>query len=286
MIVDGHVHVFAEWPHKPSVPDPAVRGSATELLRKMDEAGVAQALVIASNNPGNPENNTYVLSACRQNAGRLHPLLFVEPSNDAAFRVFDQALGARAAGLAIVPQSDADLLGVCATHLFARMAEHGLILNIATWPERGAQIAALAGQHPALHICWNEMGNARVLRRLTRDRYLRLIEPIADTTNVHLKVSGLPRIATDAWEYPFRRWRWLVEDLLIRLGADRLIWGSEFPGHGPAITYRQTLEFLRAGDWTTIAYALPRLLGGNAQRLLAGSQRQPTCKVESKHTFS
>ena len=46
MIIDGHCHIWENWPYQPPVPDESLRARAEQLLYEMDRAGVERAAVI------------------------------------------------------------------------------------------------------------------------------------------------------------------------------------------------------------------------------------------------
>lgn len=273
MLIDAHTHVFAEWPFEP-VPDPASRGSPERLRYELEAHGVSGAFVIASPNPRNPDNNATVLSAARRWPEVFHAFGHVDVASATRDTRLEALFGpdlSLLAGIAIVPLSSDDLLGATAERLIGEAAARRLILNIATWPTRGADIAELARRHSSLAILWNEMGNARVLREQSRETYLAAIAPVFETPNVHLKISGFPRLAAQPWSFPFAGQAWLVRELLERVGADRLLWGSEFPGYMSHVTYRQALETVRIHVHTHRAGEVANVLGGNALRLLAAA---------------
>ena len=72
-------------------------------------------------------------------------------------------------------------------------------------------------------------------------------------------------------EYPFPELRPTLESLYQRVGAERLIWGSDMPNVERNCTYRQSLHYVRllADGWLSGA-DLDRMLGLNVLRLLTG----------------
>jgi len=69
--------------------------------------------------------------------------------------------------------------------------------------------------------------------------------------------------------YPFGELRPALETLYRRVGAERLIWGSDMPNVERNVTYRQSLEYVPAlaAGWLSGA-DLDRILGLNVLRLL------------------
>jgi predicted TIM-barrel fold metal-dependent hydrolase len=72
-------------------------------------------------------------------------------------------------------------------------------------------------------------------------------------------------------EYPFPELRPALETLYQRVGAERLVWGSDMPNVERNCTYRQSLHYLRlaAEGWLSSA-DMDRILGGNVAELFVG----------------
>ena len=73
----------------------------------------------------------------------------------------------------------------------------------------------------------------------------------------------------DWFDYPYRQVWPTLEQMVERIGADRLLWGTDMPFQNRFCTYRQSrewiekeCEFLRAED-------LQKIMGGTAARILA-----------------
>lgn len=81
-------------------------------------------------------------------------------------------------------------------------------------------------------------------------------------------LAALPLLLKDE-EYPFPRTvefvRWTVE----HIGAERLLWGSDYPVVLSQATYRQFLDYLRRHCPFLTAEQQTAILGGNAERFLA-----------------
>ena len=91
-----------------------------------------------------------------------------------------------------------------------------------------------------------------------------LMEP-----NITLELL-FPLLYGAGWEYPYAEARPIVRELYERLGASKLLWGSDMPNVERSCTYRQSLtyltrycDFIPAGD-------LDRIVGANANELYFG----------------
>jgi predicted TIM-barrel fold metal-dependent hydrolase len=68
-------------------------------------------------------------------------------------------------------------------------------------------------------------------------------------------------------EYPYPELRPAIRELHRRVGAERLVWGSDMPNVERYCTYRQSLEYLRRCDDLIPAGDMDRILGGNLAAL-------------------
>lgn len=104
-------------------------------------------------------------------------------------------------------------------------------------------------------------GMKPVIRNGEFDAWAKAIVAIAETTSVHCKISGLANEAGAGWSAqtlaPY------VEHLLNVFGADRLMWGSDWPVLELAGTYENWLATAK----TLIPQAdAPAIFGGTAAR--------------------
>jgi predicted TIM-barrel fold metal-dependent hydrolase len=76
-----------------------------------------------------------------------------------------------------------------------------------------------------------------------------------------------PLLHGASWEYPYREAQAIVRDLHARLGAGKLLWGSDMPNVERSCTYRQSLDYLRRHCDFIPAADMDLIVGGNADRL-------------------
>jgi predicted TIM-barrel fold metal-dependent hydrolase len=69
------------------------------------------------------------------------------------------------------------------------------------------------------------------------------------------------------WDYPYREAHPLIRDLRDRLGAEKLLWGSDMPNVERFCTYRQTLDYVRRYCDFLNPHEMDLVLGLNAVRL-------------------
>lgn len=69
------------------------------------------------------------------------------------------------------------------------------------------------------------------------------------------------------WEYPYAQSQPIVRALYDRLGATKLLWGSDMPNVERNCTYRQSLDYLRKYNDYIPAADMELILGGNAEKI-------------------
>jgi predicted TIM-barrel fold metal-dependent hydrolase len=75
------------------------------------------------------------------------------------------------------------------------------------------------------------------------------------------------------WDYPYPEAQGLIEDMRNKLGADRLVWGSDMPNVERFCTYRQSIDYVRRHCGFLTASEKDLILGGTMDRLLGVSER-------------
>ena len=88
-----------------------------------------------------------------------------------------------------------------------------------------------------------------------------------DNPNLHLQWL-FPIALGAAWDYPMPQVRSTIEECVTRIGADRIMWGTDMPIVMRFWTYRQTLDHIR--EYTEFLSDDQRdaILGGTVSRLM------------------
>lgn len=87
------------------------------------------------------------------------------------------------------------------------------------------------------------------------------------TGNCHLEVCFPVRLG-DLFDFPYRELWPTVATLFKRIGADRLLWGTDMPFQNRFCTYRQSRRWLEHDCQFLDSAQLAALMGGTAQSLL------------------
>ncbi len=241
MIIDFHTHVD-EAPAFGWIDPP------DKVVALLDAAGIDAAVIMTYTDlPGlNPEALEYIVAAAGRFPGRLIPFVRLNPNYtadvpDLVRRAVD--LGVR--GVKLHPTTTlAHPAGAGTLSLLRRCAALGLpaLFHCGDDPYTTPQALGLAAAAvPDCAVVLGHMGG-----------YLHVEEAITvaeANPNVYLETSAMP--------YPE-----LIRTAVARVGAERVIFGSDGPGCNPA------LELAKVRDLGLPAAEQDRILGGNAARLL------------------
>lgn len=319
MIIDAHTHVFdrsvaGAAENFPKWPGNRWGGSAPDLLRQMDEAGIDRAFLI-SYTPVDvmahfpPEVRADRLAAFQHYLTReyflrtwqQHPDRFlwfadsIDPRVPGYVKRAAHDLDLGAAGLKLLPpfvDTAVDDPRWLPIFELLRQRRRPCIIDLSYWYLDQPWMA------PSLHGRFRDYdhyveGMGRVAERFPdlpiqlahygtpalRDRddpartihYERLRGPIELARahpNLFLDLSAYQHLIAPDEPFPYWSALRIVQILVESLGADRLIWGTDWPylGHQPypeLIRAVREASFLRPGEADLI-------LGGNALRLLGG----------------
>jgi predicted TIM-barrel fold metal-dependent hydrolase len=129
-----------------------------------------------------------------------------------------------------------------------------------------AQLDILLSRVPELRVALLHAGCADPL---TEDGQF-IAELCERHDGIYLSTAMPGEVWDDDIEYPFENLRRRIERLSETVGAQRLMWATDWPWFEDRFNYRQGIEcFRRHADFFDDA-ALDGFLGGNAERFLAG----------------
>src|ERR1019366_8869945 len=124
-------------------------------------------------------------------------------------------------------------------------------------------VQRIAEQEPTLRIAIGHLARPR-FDSTPAAEWLRGMETAARLPNVFCKVSGLLTGQRTAWTAaPLRSF---VEHVLSVFGANRLMFGSEWPACLPAATWKETLAAFTQSIGARSIEVREQLLGGTAAR--------------------
>jgi predicted TIM-barrel fold metal-dependent hydrolase len=237
--IDTHAHAFTldgGLAHgRRYTPDHAA--PLETYLAQLDGAGVAQGVLVQPSFLGT--DNSYLLNCLRARPERLRGIAVVDPSCDAAAMSAMRAANVVGLRLNLFGLDHAFVADADWQRLFGRAAEHDWQIEIHT---TGKHIPFL------LSALWPSGANIVIDHFGRPDPAAGLADPgikamlaKADSGRIWIKLSGPYRCEGHPDLY--------AREFLDAFGADRLMWGSDWPWtqHAQGKTFAKTLGWL--SDW-------------------------------------
>ena len=289
MIVDCHVHVWGEltgyWkPLRygrvlddgqvrqafPPALDP-VTCPPEVMLAYMDQVGVDRAWLVQHYLYG--DQNALFLDAIKRHHDRLVGFAYLGPLDQPeAPDDLERLVEAGLTGLKVeVPKTRVlrpsfRFDGEPEWRLWERLNEIGrpLVLDLIDCPASDvAALTEVVDAFPRIRFVVCHLGGAP--KGHWREQAL-----LATRPNVWTDLAYLPGLCGPDEEYPFPRAQELVRWAVEHVGADKILWGTDSPGALNYGTYRQLLDFVRKHCDFLTDEQRAAILGGNAERALAG----------------
>jgi len=271
MIVDAHQHFWnpARGDYGWLKPDNPIHRifAPTDLRPLMTEAGVETTILVQA--APTPEETDYMLGIARDTPWVLGVVGWIDLLvADAASQVRRRATDPLFLGVRPMLQDLADpgwILQPALRPALETVASEGLVFDALILPHQIAAITELARRHPGLAIMLDHgakprLGDADAMRGWALE-----MEKLAAMPNVTCKVSGLLTELTPAGTRDdVARAIGVLFDLF---GADRLVWGSDWPVLTLAGAYPDWFALAREAIAAKQENAIPAVMGGNALRL-------------------
>jgi L-fuconolactonase len=270
VIVDTHVHVVAadtrRYPLCPTGPDldwfREAPVTVEGFLALMTAAGVDRAVLVQPMSAYGFDNR-YVIDSARTHAGRLASVVIVETADDPARRLRAMA-GEGVSGVRVFAIGNPKLGRLDDPRslvLWETAAELELVVVVTILPPQLPELRAAAERFPEVTVALDHCAFPDLSSGPPYVKAGELFE-LATMPNVHLKVSSHLLEQAESADDP----RDLIDRLAAVFGADRLLWGSDFPQTHD----RSYVELLALGR-TACSRLSPadqrRFLGENALRL-------------------
>ena len=260
MIIDSQCHVSPVW-YEP----------AEALLTQMDRYRVAQALLIQMLGQ---TNNYYQQDCLKRFPDRFASVVLVDPATTDAVDTLKRLADEGASGVRLRPAARSpgrDPLAIWRTAEECGMAV-SCVGNSAGFAS--PEFFALAADLPKLKIVLEHLGGTSTPDADDEARAVRQkVFELAQYQNIYLKVPGLgeliPRLSPPSAEgSPFGEITPpILLEALKRFGAERLMWGSDFPPVSSREGYGNSLQLCRAALASQSAIEQALIFGGTAKQV-------------------
>lgn len=243
-IVDAHVHVLDT---AGSLGPFTTMSQPGHLLKWMDACGVDTAIMLPYVSERTPDNNEYCAGLARQHPDRLVTLTDVRlHETDAVEQVSRAREIYGAAGISYYPPKPG--LGWLAESaresLWEAYRANDLVCNLQVTPADYTTMLQLCRRYPDIRFVLNHLALPGSLSPADTD-YGGLLDAAA-YPNLFVKASGFYACADQPWDLHDARALGFLRQLVGGLGAERVLWGSDWPPVGWHLTYRQALEIVRS----------------------------------------
>ncbi len=272
MIVDTHVHVWEidppKYPVGPTSPNwnsyPDEPGTADELLAEMNAHGVDWTVLVQTS--WSTWDNGYIADSVARFPNHFigHGLIDPQdPNNAEQVRYWIKERGL--AGFRFHPMyypSEKILLTRQNEPMWEEIASLDTVIQFHLRAEFADQVAAIADRYPSLTLILDHMGYPQV--DADEAEFQPIVE-LARHDNVYLKLSDVA--GRSSQDFPYTDVQPFIKKLLEAFGADRMVWGTGYPGHHRLKhkwpTLDQELRLVREG--------LPFLTDAQRERILGGT---------------
>ncbi|MBM3187232.1 MAG: amidohydrolase [Chloroflexi bacterium] len=266
-IIDPHVHVWANDPEFPWAPEttqpPAQDATPEMLLALMAAHGVERTVLVQV--IYYRWDNRYTAKALRDYPDKFIGVCRVNPEDPNApdhLSYWTEEQGFH--GVRLSPAVDASgdwFTGPLMAPLFARAESLGVPLLVLTRPSRLPDLARHLERHPDLDVVVDHMADPPLDAPEDLERLLSL----ARYPRVYVKISHTWSISRQA--YPWRDTHDLVRRVYEAYGAQRIMWGTDWPVCLAHAEYGQTLSVVRDEMRFFCAEDLEWVLGKTALQL-------------------
>mgnify|MGYP001069367205 FL=1 len=234
MIIDTHCHAGRNW------------FQPIETLEfEMDQAGVDAAVLIQH---GGTYDNDYLFAEAAKRAGRFKVVVMIDPEGPDPLGKLEQLAGQGAAGVRIAPDGQFTALSDV-TDIWREAGELGLVVSSLGDDKRfsSAGFKKIIDDCPGTQIVIEHLAGVGITDPPYTDFESAL--ECAGRPNTTVKVPGLGEITRRPPVllpgFRFENVPPLFEMAYEAFGADRMMWGSDFPPSAGREGYANTLEGVR-----------------------------------------
>jgi L-fuconolactonase len=278
-MVDTHTHAWGadteDLPWQAEVLPPQWNGtySFSQLIEDMDSTGVDESVIVTTPIYGRGTRaNEYALRAIEANPDRLYGVglmdFFEEESSvrQTVRRItgHNRMLGVRMHApfeYAEIPTKldrTADwIMDDALEPVWEELAAANAALFIFPKAEQLSYVAKLAADHPGVPVVIDHMAWPDETTTPSEEPWADF-RSVADVSNTYVKISSLPRSATEPW--PYRDLHEYIRKLLDWFGPERLMLGSDYPwmdkwaSYEECLSWIQETEFISARDLSYLSY--------------------------------
>lgn len=246
MIVDSHLHLWVNDPaHYPWSPIggyiPEREAPLAHFLEVMDANNVDGAVFVQPTPYG--WDNSYLLECKQSNPEKFRAVVLVDPLSEHAAGSLEHLVAEGADGLRINLhlQSLEKWQDRAFSQLWARCVDLGLPVCLQLTPEYLPFVGQLAAEYPT-RIILDHLARPKAGSTPEDDAFQSLLG-LAAQTNIYVKLSGMNYYSAES--APYRDTWPLLRAVKDSFGAERCLWGSDFPFVEEHWSYWENIDLVR-----------------------------------------
>ncbi|KAF0924963.1 hypothetical protein E2562_015029 [Oryza meyeriana var. granulata] len=264
-VVDSHLHVWAspqqaagEFPYFPGQ-EPPLRGDVDLLLQCMDEAGVDGALIVQPIN--HMFDHSLVTSVLKKYPSKFIGCCLANPADDGS-------------GIKQLEHLIVQMTNEVGRSLFAKAGELGAPVGIMVMKGISSyiqEIEELCTDYPKTNVVFDHMAFCKPPTNMEEEKAFTSFLKLSRFPQIYVKYSALFRISRGA--YPYEDTSQLLSRVISSYGANRIMWGSDFPFVIPECGYKGAKEAIShvAGKIPVSSSDLEWILGKTVTQLFQGA---------------
>ncbi|MDE1175296.1 MAG: amidohydrolase family protein [Edaphobacter sp.] len=268
MPIDSHVHVWGNdsrsFPFAPGASVPEIDASAEALLSKMSDNGIQRTVLIQVIHY--KWDNRYLVDVLRRYPGRFAGVCRVDPEAPSAPDDLSRWTEAGCHGVRLSPAEDARgdwIGGPLMEPLWRRCASLKVPMTLLLPVSRLGSVVPLIDRHPELTVVIDHMADCPV----DDPGSLAALMAMARYPRVFVKISHMWSLSHRPYPYPDAGA--MVAKIRDAFGADRLMWGTDWPIKPELVSYADRVRLYRDSVNTPFLNADERqwILSGTVKRV-------------------
>src|SRR5262245_51920037 len=251
LIIDTHLHVWGDdekrfpfaHPYEPKFVAPKVPASLGRVVKEMDEYGVSHCVLVQTIYHG--WDNRYLAHCLKAHPKRFRGQALIDPTDPKVAEKFEEVMKTPGmAGVRFSPiyyKGKDEWLDAKSSHALWKKAEKlGAVFNFFIASEQLPKLEGMVKRYPKVKVVIDHLARIDLGAKDAEVETKKLLA-LAKYPNVYVKVSEL-MVVSPSKKYPYRDVHPLVKKVYQAYGADRLLWGTGFPGATRAQADRPSLE--------------------------------------------
>ncbi|CAM8902543.1 unnamed protein product [Rhodiola kirilowii] len=238
-IIDSHLHVWAapqeaanKYPYFPGQ-EPTLPGNLDLLIQSMEEAGVDGALIVQPIN--HKFDHSYVSSAIKKYPTKFVGCCLANPENDGSGIMELEHLVLKEGYRAVrfnpyLWPSDEKMTNEIGRSLFSKAGELGVPVGFMCMKGLNlhiSEIEQLCTEYPSTTVLLDHLAFCKPPLNEEDRRSLAGLLKLSRFPQVYVKFSALFRVSR--MPYPYPDLSDILSHIVANFGAQRIMWGSDFP---------------------------------------------------------